>query len=325
LCQCVKISYIEKSKNLCDFGKKKKIVIVVSIISALLLLIGVFFLGRISAKDKSLEPKNNLSGNSQQIQRLKSELNSVKSELNQSNINQKNQLESKLSSIENKVKILANQDKSTFQELEKEIKNIKEKIRNDKPGNNSPPPTDKNQLQFTVYYFSKVEQNHMWVATDTDNHKVVLVDKENPIFPNQELTQKGHEYTITFLPEDAEKFHNQSHVYYFSKNSNKFTFKLHNPEPVPGNKKEEILNYKYSLIGENVGYYVFDNSFMPSRNRKIFYISQNHPQIEKLLSQGKLQENKQFVIRYGKIDKESSSKSVLTFNENNQELEIVEA
>ena len=90
------------------------------------------------------------------------------------------------------------------------------------------------------------------------------------------------------------------------------------------NKKEEKVNYKYPLIGKDAGYYVFDNSFSSSRNQKIFYISQNHPQIKRLLSQGKLRENRQFVIRYGKIDKESSGKVVLTFNEDNQELEIKE-
>ncbi|CAG8574443.1 3702_t:CDS:2, partial [Ambispora leptoticha] len=93
--------------------------------------------------------------------------------------------------------------------------------------------------------------------------------------------------------------------------------------PEPDNKKEEIVNYKYPLIGEKVGYYVFDN-ISSNRDRKLFYINQNHPQIKKLLSQEKLQENKQFAIRYGKIDKESSGKVVLTFNEDNQELEIIE-
>jgi len=63
--------------------------------------------------------------------------------------------------------------------------------------------------------------------------EVILIDKENSIFLNKELTKQGNNYTITFSPQDAEKYENQSHVYYFSKNNNKFSL-----VPVPNNPNE---------------------------------------------------------------------------------------
>jgi len=43
-----------------------------------------------------------------------------------------------------------------------------------------------------------------------------------------------------------------------------------------------------------------------------------------LLKKNKLQRNKQFIVRYGKVDKISDDGITYTFNENNQDLEIVE-
>jgi hypothetical protein len=93
-----------------------------------------------------------------------------------------------------------------------------------------------------------------------------------------------------------------------------------NENPKPSNKKEgKFIFYGDSL--EKSGYGKFggelDNFFL-------FYISKNHPRIKELLSKGKLQENKQFLIRYGKADEISEKGSVYTFKKNNQELEIVE-
>ena len=56
-----------------------------------------------------------------------------------------------------------------------------------------------------------------------------------------------------------------------------------------------------------------------------FSISKNHPRIKQLLSQNKLKKDKKFTIRYEKIDKKSDSGLIFTFNEDNKELEIVEA
>ena len=243
----------------------------------------------------------------------------VKSQLNQSNHKQKNQLESKLSNIENKIKTLTSRDKSTIQELEKEIKEIKEKIKSDKPKDN-PPPTDENQLQFTVYYYVKLGQNHMWIDHNSD--KIILIDKENSIFPNNELTQKNHNYTITFSAKDAEKYHNQDHVFYFSKNNNKFTLKPHNPEP---SDKNEL---KVSFGGEGYSpdgglYFMF--SFLEPKSTeevKYFCVSKSHPQVKELLKAGKLQLGKKFTICYKKVD--SHRGKIYYFDGFNQDLEIIE-
>ena len=42
------------------------------------------------------------------------------------------------------------------------------------------------------------------------------------------------------------------------------------------------------------------------------------------MSEGKLQNDKQFTLRYGKVDNKSDKGSIFTLNENNQELEIIE-
>ncbi|CAG8649242.1 10142_t:CDS:2 [Paraglomus brasilianum] len=125
--------------------------------------------GRATVKSEVSETKNNQPSPSDngEIKQLKSELSSLKSELNSLQDNpKKSQLESQLSSLESEVKNLTKgeHDKSTIKELEREIKEIKEKIKNDKREDGPPPytpPTDEDQLQFTVYYFAELGQNHM--------------------------------------------------------------------------------------------------------------------------------------------------------------------
>lgn len=207
--------------------KKKKTLIIVSILGGLLLLIGVFFLGRIST-EKSSEPKSNLPSDSQEIQKLKKELNLVKSQLNQSNINQKNQLESELSNLESKINVLSSQekqDKSVIRKLEQQIKEIKNKLEGKDDSPNNPKPNDKKKGKFT--YFTLLRNNH--------------------IFENISSGQKQ-------------------------------------------------INIE---------------------------ISENHPRIKQLLNEGKLQDGKEFIISYGKVDKKIQGDRFV-FDENNQELEIRE-
>lgn len=165
----------------------------------------------------------------------------------------------------------------------------------------------------------------MWNEVDGD--RCILIDKENSIFPNDELTQKGGcNYIINFLPQDAEKYHNQIHVYYFSKNNSKFTLKPYQKEPT----QEEI---KLRCVGESLDEkgefsdYAFNNFFEAGQRKdlKLFFISKNHPQIKKLSNKGKLQRDKFFIVRYGKVDEISQENLAYIFNEDNQELEITEA
>ncbi|CAG8679531.1 2829_t:CDS:2, partial [Ambispora leptoticha] len=177
---------------------------------------------------------------------------------------------------------------------------------NPPPTPNNPPhkpnsPTNPNELQFTVYYHSKLGRNHI------------------------ELTKKGHNYTITFLAQDAEKYQNQDHIYYFSKNNNKFTLKPYQKEPEKTGKTEIKVRYCGKAINEKGEFsdYAFTN--LPKDGIKVLYISKNHPRIKELLQAGKLQPGKHFIIRYGKVDREFMKGFAYDFNEFNQELEIMEA
>lgn len=94
----------------------------------------------------------------------------------------------------------------------------------------------------------------------------------------------------------------------------------------PGDRKEGKFEYRYHSNEKGVESRVFENIFPDSSKKdwRFLWISQNHPQIKKLLDQGKLQKFKLFTIRYGKVDKISNDGITYTFNESNQELEIIE-
>ncbi|CAJ0903820.1 17264_t:CDS:2 [Entrophospora sp. SA101] len=64
-----------------------------------------------------------------------------------------------------------------------------------------------------------------------------------------------------------------------------------NPEPIPGDRKEE----KNIIKGVN------------RKDWRVIYVSENHPEIKRLLRERKLQEKKQFTVRYGKPDKEENN------------------
>ncbi|CAG8770914.1 11353_t:CDS:1 [Cetraspora pellucida] len=94
--------------------------------------------------------------------------------------------------------------------------------------------------------------------------------------------------------------------------------------PPPTSKTEVKLRYVGEADNEEVAF----NNFFGKQNRedlRLFYISRNHPQIKELMSQGKLQLDRAFIARYGKVDHISPNNLMHTFNENNQELEIREA
>ena len=191
---------------------------------------------------------------------------------------------------------------------------------NNPPHKPNPPPRE-GKLQLAVCYFGKIEQNHMWFnIEDGEDHKVILVNEKNPMFSNKELTKKGQFYTITFLAQNAEKYDNKVHIYYFSKNNNKFTLKSK-----PENPKTEV---KITYAGQcDKNEVAFNNLHKPNIKKediRLFCISKNHPRIKQLLSEGKLQRKKEFIIRYGKVDDISERNLMYTFNEFNQELEIIE-
>jgi hypothetical protein len=93
------------------------------------------------------------------------------------------------------------------------------------------------------------------------------------------------------------------------------------PQPGPSDKKRKKFIF-YGDSREKSGYVKFGGE---GDNFLLFLINKNHPRIKKLLSEGKLQDGKQFTICYGKVDKISERGGNYTFNENNQELEIIES
>jgi len=104
------------------------------------------------------------------------------------------------------------------------------------------------------------------------------------------------------------------------KNDNPDNDEPDDSQPNPSDKKEKKFIF-YGDCKEKSGYSKFGGK---EENFLLFYVSKNHPQIKKLADQGKLQNDKQFTIRYGKVDNKSDKGSTFTFNEDNQELEIIE-
>lgn len=92
------------------------------------------------------------------------------------------------------------------------------------------------------------------------------------------------------------------------------------------NKKEVKFIYKTFFEKDDNGYYVFDgvNPKKPRKDWRLFHINQNHPQIKELLKENKLQKDKKFTIRYGKVDEKTDDGLIYTFNENNTELKIID-
>lgn len=82
---------------------------------------------------------------------------------------------------------------------------------------------------------------------------------------------------------------------------------------------------KVRFVGESdLNEYCFNNNFVGNKESiKLLYISKNHPRIKQLASENKLQKDKKFIIRYGKVDKEVND-TMLTFDKFNAELEIKE-
>lgn len=95
----------------------------------------------------------------------------------------------------------------------------------------------------------------------------------------------------------------------------------------PHNKIEVEVDFSgegYNTSGKTNYHFSLANP-KSAQEFKIFSISKNHPRIKELLGEGKLQEpevGKKFILRYKKVDFQKGK--IYDFNENNQELEIVE-
>jgi len=81
---------------------------------------------------------------------------------------------------------------------------------------------------------------------------------------------------------------------------------------------------KFTYFGLFNDYHSF-KSILSGQKERFIKINKNHPEIKRLINEGKLQKDKNFIIRYGKVDKISEVGLVYTFNENNQKLQIIES
>nr|CAG8442527.1 7940_t:CDS:2 [Entrophospora candida] len=168
---------------------------------------------------------------------------------------------------------------------------------------------------FVAYVYKKgikiSVENNLLEKKDSPNQPNDIPLPRNPPTPPYKPNSPTNPNNIKL--EDAEKFHNQDHVFYFSKNNDKFTLKPYgpdHPEPVPSDRKEGKFDYVTLLKEKNIGYcHVFRNinGDVDPQDWRVIYVSEKHPEIKRLLREGKLQENKQFTIRYGKADKEEQN------------------
>jgi len=194
-------------------------------------------------------------------------------------------------------------------------------------------PTEPDKLRFATSYFGELGKSYMYTIHNSD--KVILIDKNNLVFSSKlikKLTNKNNHYIFSFSPEQAEKYHNQDHVYYFSESNDNFSVMIKILGPVNPKKRSErkfaFLGYSSEENGVS-NYLVFDNwtyflDVPTEESPKVLFISKNHSQIKELLQKGKIQSGKHFIIRYGTPNM-TNKQGKKVFEEFNQELEILEA
>ena len=92
-----------------------------------------------------------------------------------------------------------------------------------------PEPNEQTELKFTTFYYGEIGENHMYVEKGSGgNSRIILIDKRNAVFSATAnwLTKKENYYTFGFSAESANKYPDQSHVYYFDKINNGFSVSI---------------------------------------------------------------------------------------------------
>ncbi|CAH1756444.1 3915_t:CDS:2 [Entrophospora sp. SA101] len=135
-----------------------------------------------------------------------------------------------------------------------------------KPNSSPDPlfPSDQNKLTFNCSYFAELGKSYIYAVHNSN--KTILIDKKTHFILNDNFA---------------------------------VMIKVLNPTN-PGSRSEKKLAY----IGEGEGNnFVFSNTVYfdetTPEDFAVLFISKNHPQTKKLLSQGKVQIGKNFIIRYG--------------------------
>lgn len=147
----------------------------------------------------------------------------------------------------------------------------------------------------------------------------VYVAKDHSFIKGKRLddSESTPPFSIRFKKKNSSKQEGGKN-FYFDKDNTNFELGAFDDWPDETEKNERKLEY----VKENsLGNHVFSDS--PDDAQIFFIVDKNHPRIKQMLSEGKLKAGKEFIIRYGKVDKKFTSISFF-FNKNNEELEIQE-
>lgn len=147
----------------------------------------------------------------------------------------------------------------------------------------------------------------------------VYVAKDHSFIKGKRLddSESTPPFSIRFKKNNSSKQEGGKN-FYFDKDNTNFELGAFDDWPDETEKNERKLEY----VKENsLGNHVFSDS--PDDAQIFFIVDKNHPRIKQMLSEGKLKAGKEFIIRYGKVDKNFTSISFF-FNKNNEELEIIE-
>jgi hypothetical protein len=161
---------------------------------------------------------------------------------------------------------------------------------------------------------------HTFAFKNSGEWNKVYISKDHSFLKGKKLdhTDNTPPFSIQFNKKNASRQEGDK-TWYFDKDNTNFELNPFGDWP----DEQTVIELTYFTLLN--GYHTFENLFSGQR-QKVIKISENHPRIKKLLSEGKLQDGKRFIIRYGEADKISGKKGdILTFNEFNQELEIIEA
>lgn len=162
----------------------------------------------------------------------------------------------------------------------------------------------------------------------------VLIANNHPFLEGKKLDDSGENphFNIIFHPHDASR--QERNLFHFEADNVNFQLEPlgywsdKDTKSLPKNTAQELKTEKKTrFVNTNFdGDFIFDD-FLPGTQyseRNLFIISKDHPKIKELLNKDKLVSDKKFLLRYKFADVFEEASMTFTFNQNNQELEIVE-
>jgi hypothetical protein len=195
---------------------KRTIKIISLIILIVSLGVGIFFVGRKTAKN--LENKEQEVQNKKEIEKIQTKLQRAKSQLvAESNLVEKQKLQTEIDNLNQQLTKLKKRNNPTTPPIPN-------------------PPTNKTYRQLTVKCNGAV--GGKWEYINLSNYQErILIDPKNKIFySDNALYIKDSQYAISFNEEDAEKKGNN---FIFDEHNTKFQL-MPNPVPAPSNNPNQI-------------------------------------------------------------------------------------